>query len=168
MLLSCQCFVVDCILLAKKLKLKFVDTDLIIEKREKKTIREIFNKKGESYFRKIEEEICLEILEKCNSVIALGGGAFINSNIREEILISQHCISFWLDVKPPLLQLRLKNVKKRPLLTFNKLEQDIKKIYNKRKKIYNEANFRIPIYVENKEEIVNHIYRLYKDGSRSF
>ena len=39
-------------LLAKKLKLKFVDTDLIIEKKEKKTIREIFSKKGESKFLK--------------------------------------------------------------------------------------------------------------------
>ena len=154
-------------LLAKKLKLKFVDTDLIIEKREKKKIREIFNKKGESYFRKMEEEICLEILEKYNSVIALGGGAFINSKIREKILISQHCISFWLDVKPPLLKWRLKNVKKRPLLTSSKLKQDINKIYNKRKKIYNEANFRIPIRVESKEEIVNYIYSLYK-GSRNF
>ena len=115
----------------------------------------------------MEEEICLEILEKYNSVIALGGGAFINSKIREEILISQHCISFWLDVKPPLLKWRLKNVKKRPLLTSSKLKQDINKIYNKRKKIYNEANFRIPIRVESKEEIVNYIYSLYK-GSRNF
>ena len=154
-------------LLAKKLKLKFVDTDLIIEKMERKTIREIFNKKGESYFRKVEEKVCLEILQKYNLTIALGGGAFINSKIREEILISQHCISFWLDVKPPLLKWRLKNVKKRPLLTSSKLKQDINKIYNKRKKIYNEANFRIPIRVESKEEIENYIYSLYK-GSRNF
>ena len=155
-------------LLAKKLKLKFVDTDLIIEKKEKKTVREIFNKKGESYFRKVEEEVCLEILQKYNSSIALGGGAFINSKIREKILISKHCISFWLDVKPPLLKWRLKNVKKRPLLTFNKLEQDIKNIYNKRKKIYNEANFRILIYEQSKEEIVNYIFKLYKDDSGNF
>ena len=154
-------------LLAKKLKLKFVDTDLIIEKKEKKTIREIFNKKGEFYFRKVEEEICLEIVHKYNSAIALGGGAFMNDKIREDILISSNCTSFWLDVKPSLLKWRLKNVKKRPLLTQSKLEQDLKKIYNKRKEIYNEANFRISIGVEPKEEIVNYICRLY-EGSKNF
>ena len=153
-------------LLAKKLKLKFVDTDLIIEKKEKKTIREIFNKKGESYFRKVEEEICLEITHKYNSAIALGGGAFMNDIIREDILISPNCISFWLDVKPSLLKWRLKNVKKRPLLTQNKLEENLKKIYNKRKKIYNEANFRIPIYVQPKKEIVDYICRLYESSKK--
>ena len=99
-------------LLAKKLNLKFVDTDLIIEKKEKKTIREIFSKKGEFYFRKVEEEICLEILQKYGTAIALGGGAFINSKIREEVLLSQRCISFWLDIKPAFLKGRLKNSKK--------------------------------------------------------
>ena len=71
--------------LAKKLKLKFVDTDSIIEKSQKKTIAEIFDKKGENYFRKVEEHVCLEILEKENLAIALGGGAFINPRIRKKI-----------------------------------------------------------------------------------
>ena len=42
--------------LAKKLKLKFIDIDQIIEKKEKKTIKEIFEEKGEGYFRKIEKK----------------------------------------------------------------------------------------------------------------
>ena len=155
-------------LLAKKMKLKFIDTDLIIEKKEKKTISEIFNKKGESYFRKVEEEICLEILQKFNSVIALGGGAFMNTKIREKILISSDCISFWLDAKPSLLEWRVKNVKKRPLLSQGNLDQDLKKIYNKRKKIYNEANFRIPIYVQPKKKIVSYICKLYEDRNKNF
>ena len=152
-------------LLAKKLNLKFVDTDLIIEKKEKKTIREIFSKKGEFYFRKVEEEICLEILQKYDTAIALGGGAFINSKIREEVLLSQRCISFWLDIKPAFLKGRLKNSKKRPLLIMNKLEENLKKIYIKRKRIYNKANFRIPIHTQTKEEIVNYVYKLY-EGNR--
>ena len=52
--------------LAKKLKLKFIDIDQIIEKKEKKTIKEIFEEKGEGYFRKIEKKISLEELKKCN------------------------------------------------------------------------------------------------------
>ena len=42
------------------------------------TIKEIFEDKGEDYFRKIEKKITLEELKKKNSVIALGGGAFMN------------------------------------------------------------------------------------------
>ena len=42
--------------LAKKLKLKFIDIDQIIEKKEKSKIKEIFIKKGENYFRKIEKK----------------------------------------------------------------------------------------------------------------
>ena len=45
--------------LAKKLKIKFIDIDQIIEKKEKSTIKEIFEDKGEEYFRKIEKKINL-------------------------------------------------------------------------------------------------------------
>ena len=71
--------------LAKKLKIKFSDIDKIIEKKEKNTIKEIFENKGESYFRKVEKKITLEELEKNNLVIALGGGAFINNSIRKKV-----------------------------------------------------------------------------------
>ena len=50
--------------LAKKLKLKFVDIDEIIEAKEKNIIKKIFENKGENYFRKIEKTIILEELKK--------------------------------------------------------------------------------------------------------
>ena len=43
--------------LAQRLKLKFIDVDQVIEKREKSTIKEIFEKKGEDYFRNIEKKL---------------------------------------------------------------------------------------------------------------
>ena len=64
-------------LIAKRLKIKFIDVDKIIEKK-KKTIKRIFEDNGEKYFRKLEEKITLKILKNNKSVIALGGGAFIN------------------------------------------------------------------------------------------
>ena len=148
--------------LAKKLKRKFVDIDKIIEIKEKNTIKEIFENKGENYFRKIEKKITLEELKKNNLVMALGGGAFINTSIRRKIKSS--CLSFWLDLTVESLLTRLKNVKKRPLLDQDKLEQSINKIYSERKKIYNESNFRIKCNSMDKDEIVYKIIELYESS----
>ena len=148
--------------LAKKLKHKFVDVDKIIEEKENNTIKEIFKNKGENYFRKIEKKITLEVLKKDKLVIALGGGAFINTSIRREIKSSS--TSFWLDLKIMSLLPRLKNIKKRPLLDEDDLEQSINKIYSERKKIYNESNFRIKCNAMDKDEIVYKIIELYENA----
>ena len=148
--------------LAKKLKRKFIDIDKIIEIKEKNTIKEIFENKGEHYFRKVEKKITIEELKKNNLIIALGGGAFINTSIRREIKSS--CLSFWLDLKAESLLIRLKNVKKRPLLDQDKLEKSINKIYSERKKIYNESNFRIKCNSMDKNKIVYKIIELYENS----
>ena len=147
--------------LSKKLKLKFVDIDQIIEEKEKSTINEIFKNKGENYFRKIEKKTTLEILKRKNLVIALGGGGFINSSIRKEVINSS--ISFWLDLSLKSLLPRLKNVKKRPLLNQENLEENMNKIYLERKKIYNESNYKIKCNSINIEEIVDKIIKLYEN-----
>jgi shikimate kinase len=148
--------------LAKKLKFKFVDIDEIIEKQEKKTIKEIFKIKGENYFRKIEEKTTLKELKKINLVIALGGGAFINETIRKEV--KESSLSFWLDIDVDLLIPRLKNISKRPLLNQENIEQSIKKIYSQRKKIYNESDHKINCSSLKIEAIVNQIINLYEDS----
>jgi len=146
--------------LAKKLKLKFIDIDHVIEKREKNTIKEIFQNKGEAYFRKIEKRTTLNELKKINLVIALGGGSFVDKSIRQKIKSS--CISFWLDLSLNLLLSRLKNVGKRPLLNQDNLEKSINKIYSERKKIYNESDYRIKCNSMEINEIVNKIIKLYE------
>ena len=146
--------------LAKKLKLKFIDIDGLIEKKEKKTIKQIFEDKSEDYFRKIEKKISLEELKKCNSVIALGGGAFMDSSIRKEA--KNLSISFWLDLRVESLLTRLKSVKKRPLLNQDKLEESINKIYSERKKIYNKSDFRIRCSSMSVNQIVSKIIKLYE------
>ena len=86
----------------------------------------------------------------------------MSTSIRKEIKSS--CLSFWLDLKVESLLSRLKNVKKRPLLNENKLQQSINKIYSERKKIYNESNFRIKCNAMDKDEIVYKIIELYESS----
>ena len=149
--------------LAKKLKFNFIDIDQIIEKKEKRKIKEIFEDEGEDYFRKIEKKISLEELKKSNSVIALGGGAFINSSIRKEA--KNLSISFWLDLDLKSLLTRLKNVKKRPLLNQDNLEESVNKIYSERKKIYSKSDFKIKCSLTNSDEIVDKIIKLYENSN---
>ena len=148
--------------LAQKLKLKFVDIDQIIESKEKTTINAIFKNKGEDYFRKIETKVTLEELKKINLVIALGGGAFINKKIRQEVKDSS--VSFWLDASLKSLLPRLKNLKKRPLLNKDNLEKKMNKIYSERKKIYDKSNFKIECDSMKIDEIVNKVIKLYENS----
>ena len=146
--------------LAQKLSYNFVDIDRTIESREGSTINLIFKNKSESYFRKLENEISLEKLKKKNTVISLGGGAFLNKSIRREI--KNTSVSFWLDVDVSELIKRLKKNKKRPLLYNKNLNVTVNKIYLERKKTYSEADFRIKCNFLKSELIVEKILKLYE------
>ena len=148
-------------LIAKKLKAKFIDVDKVIEKNEKMSIKKIFDYKGEKYFRKIEEKITFKILKNKNAVIALGGGAFMNNEIREKVLKSS--LSVWLILSLNKLIARYKKNNRRPLLNKKKLEVDVKKIYQSRKKIYSLANFKINCGNMNKTQIVEKILVFYEN-----
>ena len=146
--------------LAKKLKYNFVDVDKLIEAQEGSSINFIFKNKSEVYFRKVENEITLAELKKNDSVISLGGGAFLSNEIRKSA--KKLSVSFWLDVPINELIKRLKKNKKRPLLFKKNIEETVKKIYFDRKKIYNEADFRIKCNSLKSDEIVEKILNLYE------
>ncbi len=148
--------------LAKKLKIKFIDLDKIIEKRESNSIKDIFEIKGEDYFRKIEKKVALQELKKVNAVIALGGGAFLNKDIRKEV--EESAVSFWLDLNIKSILKRLKNSKKRPLLNRENLPQTVNKIYLERKKFYNQSKYRIKCNSMTINEIILKIVKLYESS----
>ena len=126
---------------SKELSMQFVDIDKIIEKKLKLTVQKIFEKKGEVFFREFEEKVTLEEIEKKNSVISLGGGAFMNPKIRDYIIL--HTKSFWLHLDINLLEKRLVNSKKRPLLINKNIRIDLEKIYKERKSTYALADYKI-------------------------
>ena len=147
-------------MVAKKRNLKFIDTDQNIEKKNLMKISEIFKTKGEKYFRQEEEKEVLKCLEKNNCVVALGGGAFINKNVRDFIL--KNSISIWLDTNLNTLTKRVKWNKKRPLLDKKNNFSIIKKLHSERKNIYKLANYKINCDNLNKESIVKKIIIFYE------
>jgi len=147
------------LLVSKKLNLPFVDVDSLIVKSNSMSISEIFEKKGEDYFRNQEEKITLKCLKKIKNVISLGGGGFINTKIRKEIL-SNH-FSFWLNWDEATLIRRIKGSKKRPL-AFRSSDHEIRLIIKNRSKIYSNAKFKINCNKLTKTEIVKKIIKIYE------
>ena len=146
-------------LLSKSTNLKHVDIDKLIEKETGLKIYDIFEKKGEEYFRNLEEKITLKLLKNKKNIISLGGGGFINKNIRKEVLNNN--ISFWLNWRSSTIIQRILKSKKRPL-TKNATENDLKKLINDRLKIYSEANFKINCENLTKYMITKQIIEIYE------
>ena len=146
-------------LISKKLSQKFIDIDNIIEEETNMKINEIFLKKGEIFFRNLEEKITLKLLSNYNVIICLGGGAFINDRIRKEVL--KNNLSFWLNWNTYTLLDRIKNSKKRPI-AFNLSETKLIELIANRSKIYSKAKFKINCQKLSKTEITKKIITLYE------
>jgi shikimate kinase len=147
------------LLTAKKLKLNFIDIDKEIEKELDQSISKIFETKGEEFFRKFEEKVTLKKLKLSYTVISLGGGAFANKNVRQEVLKSH--ISFWLNWDNETLLNRIKNSKKRPL-AVNSTKDELINLIKKRSNSYSKALYEIKCDNLSKNEIVKNIIKTYE------
>ena len=146
-------------LLSRNINFNFLDIDKFIEKEMGLKIYDIFQKKGEIYFRNLEEKITLKFLKGKGKIISLGGGAFLNKNIRKEIL--KNHISFWLSWNNSTIIKRILKSKKRPI-AFISSENNLKKLINARSNIYSEAKFKINCETLTKNMIVKNIIELYE------
>ena len=148
-------------IVSKKLNKEFIDIDQLIEIQEGMTISDIFQKKGESFFRKFEEKISLQNLKKFNSVISLGGGAFINKKIQKEVL--KNHISIWLKWDNKNLINRIRNSQKRPIaIQLNDI--DLNQLIDDRSKIYSKAKYQIKCDRLSKLELTKKIIELNDKG----
>ena len=146
-------------LVAKKLNLEFIDIDKEIEKKLGMNIKEIFDSKGEDYFRELEEKVTLKKLKLNSTVISLGGGAFVNQQIRKEVL-KKH-ISFWLNWSDQILLNRIRNSAKRPI-AYKSSDDKLIEIINNRSDIYSKALYEIKCDNLTKKEIVKKVLKIYE------
>tara|TARA_B100000963_G_scaffold335599_1_gene329874 strand:+ start:5654 stop:6157 length:504 start_codon:yes stop_codon:yes gene_type:complete len=144
--------------LAKKLNIAFIDIDQEIEEKYQMNIAKIFQTKGESFFRKIEENMSCKLINGKPCVVSIGGGGFLNKKIRSKIKIN--AISIWIDTELDKIYQRLNESKnKRPLLNYKNLKKSIKEIYDKRKPIYKKADYKVQIASDDKKIIVENIIK---------
>lgn len=129
--------------LAGRLDYRFIDLDEQIEKREGKTIPEIFSEKGEEEFRKTESEVLFSTSSASDCVIALGGGACCTDlNMG---FIRESGLSIYLRIDPEILLGRLRRQNKnRPLIadmTDDELNKFVPEKLSEREKWYHQCDF---------------------------
>jgi len=145
--------------LAEKLDFQFVDVDLFIENRQRKTVSEIFAEKGEETFRMLEHKTLEELSLFENVVISTGGGAPCFHNNME--LMNKSGLTVYLKVTPKELINRLKNGQnKRPLLkgkTTDEMLSFVTENVNKRSFYYTQAALVFDAEINDINYIVNNL-----------
>ena len=129
-------------LLADRLGWDCVDLDQEIEAEQRMSIPELFETRGEEYFRKAETEAIRkhvhQVRSGCPTVIALGGGAFLSDANYE--LLSAHGITVWLDCPLELARKRIEGCTNRPLARDPK---KFAELYEARRSSYARADYRV-------------------------
>lgn len=142
--------------LASRLNRYFIDLDQRIEKDEQMSIEELFEKKGESYFRRLEAQHLRDIRNIADAVVSTGGGAPCHSD--NMAFMNETGITLYLKLSPGQLLARLRNSKgKRPLLK-NKNEKEmleyITKKLKEREPEYEKAQYIVEGFDQNIEKVI--------------
>lgn len=144
--------------LARRLAMRFVDLDKTIEKAEGIKVREIFESKGEFYFRKLEKEALAQVLGDRGQVISTGGGVVMDEeNLR---LLQERSLLVCLRASKETILRRVGGGKQRPLLKGNDKAARIGELLKQREKYYASAELDIDTSDLTIDEVVEKIVAL--------
>lgn len=150
--------------LSKKLSVQFLDLDDYIIEKEKMSISEIFEKKGEVYFRLIENKYLKEVLSKEDDfILALGGGTPCYANNIEEINKENNLSIYLQGSTQTMINRLIKKKSKRPLiasLSNDKLAEFVAKHLFERRTYYEQAKITVKIDHKTKKEVAEELQNL--------
>jgi shikimate kinase len=124
--------------LSKRLNRPLLATDKLIEERLGKNVRQIFEERGEAYFRSIEGEVVAEVSAMQGVIIDCGGGVVLNQKNFE--ILKRNGMIFHLHAPPEVIFGRIKGHSNRPLLNVPDPLARIRELYNQRLPLYNQAD----------------------------
>ena len=135
--------------LASRLELAFADLDSVIEEAAGRNIPDIFEEEGEEYFRKLEREQLLKAIRSYKGVLALGGGTLQNQHIVDHVKINGLLV--FIETPFSVIFERITGQEGRPLLMDehgtlkekDRLQNELKALYNKRLPRYRQAELTI-------------------------
>jgi shikimate kinase/3-dehydroquinate synthase len=139
--------------LAQRLGLGFVDADVEIEHSAGMSIADIFARHGETYFRDGEKRVMARLLGEGCRVLATGGGAFMNAEVRERI--AKDGISIWLKADFDVLWRRVRRRATRPLLNNADPENTLRRLIDERYPVYASADITVVSHEGSHDDVVD-------------
>ena len=133
-------------ILASSINVPFIDTDAEIEKAAGYSIQEIFDRFGEPHFRDGERRVIKRLLTDQPAVLATGGGAYMDEQLREAM--SEHGITIWLRADLELLVKRTKYRSGRPLLNKGNTREILSGLMASRYPVYAKSDIIIDVSEE--------------------
>jgi shikimate kinase len=127
--------------LGARLRLPFLDADIEIEAAACMSIPEIFETRGEPYFRDGEARVIARLLDSGPAVIATGGGAFMREETRNRI--REKAVSLWLKADVDTIMKRVKRRADRPLLRTEDPAATVSRLLEAREPVYQSADLTI-------------------------
>lgn len=142
--------------LARRLHLKFIDSDHEIELAAGHTVGEIFEKFGEEDFRKGERRVINRLISQDSKIVlGTGGGAFMDPKTRGRL--KRQTIVIWLKVGVDLLVERTSKRDTRPLLQKGNPQKILQKLTEERYPVYKEAHITVESGQGPHDKVVNDI-----------
>ena len=123
--------------LARRLDVRFFDSDAVIERRIGCSIREFFEREGEQVFRDLEQDVIAELTHNRACVLSTGGGVVLRQANRDNL--HQRCQVVYLHSAPEEVFRRLRYDQNRPLLQVADPLARLKELYDVRDPLYREA-----------------------------
>ncbi|SNZ14083.1 shikimate kinase [Hydrogenobacter hydrogenophilus] len=146
-------------ILAEKLQWHFYDTDEEVYKEEGMSIEEIFEKKGEEYFRDVELRVLKRLSLEKKVVISTGGGLGANQQAMQ--IMKEKGLVVWLDVSFDNFMQRCLGNNNRPML--RKSLKELKALYEQRRQKYLQAHIQVSAHTA-PQKIAEKIIQLVQDG----
>ena len=138
--------------LSRRLGWRVDDVDQLIEARERRTVADIFAREGEPYFRSVERQVIYSLLPVRHTVVATGGGTFMDPENRAAI--NADGVSVWIDVPFEVLLDRIPADGRRPLAA-DRVQMAV--LYESRRLAYEQAQIRLDATRSRVEELVEQL-----------
>lgn len=124
-------------LAARRLGVRHVDSDAVIEERAGLTVADLFRELGEGRFRSIERELLLEVLPRPGQLVSTGGGCVLDPEVRAAL--REHGCVVWLRAPVAVLRRRIGSGRGRPSLTGGDPREELEELLAAREALYREC-----------------------------
>lgn len=142
-------------LLAKKMEMKYISTDELIEDKERRSINEIFKRSGEPYFRRVEKEVVKKVAQLNRFIIDAGGGMVLDEENIEHLKRNAKIIC--LTATPEIILERTKRYHHRPLLNVENPKSKVEELLRARAQAYGRADYAVDTTNLNIEQVAEEI-----------